>query len=186
VRRTVPLLFTLLLAPTVFAEPAEKPLGRTLDQRFGKLDQGLVFDPRQGAIGEGRGFQAGNAQTKSFQFNQSYNPGKYETREFTPKKSSWLSKLNFFAKAAPTEGTHEVPNLGRQAETKTAAVKEARDADKIAATRDLPDGNRPYLGPESKKLDRSVDPAKPLPGWAGDRMETLTLGQVRELLNKNK
>jgi hypothetical protein len=178
------LLLALLAAPTLFAEPAEKPAGRSAAQRFGSIDQSLVFDPGQGSVGQGRTFNARGAQTNTFQYDQKVAPTKYETREFAPK-TSWFSRLKFWTKDASTNG-HEVPNISRQAETKTAAVKDAREAGKTMAVRDLPGGDRVYLGPERAKLDRAVDPNKPLPGWTGNKLETLTLDQVRELLNKNK
>ena len=184
-RRPLPLLLTLFAASTLFAEPAEKPVGRSLAQRFGSIDQSLVFDPGPGSVGQGRAFNARGAQTNTFQYDQKIAPSKFETREFAPK-TSWFSRLKFWAKDANTNGAHEVPNISRQAETKTAAVKEARDAGKIAAVREMPGSDRVYLGPERAKLDRAVDPNKPLPGWAGNKLDVLTLEQVRELLNKNK
>ncbi len=179
------ILLALIAAPSLFAEPAEKPAGRSIQQRFGSIDQGLVFDPRQGAVGQGQTFSTRNAPSGEFYYDQKIAPSKYETREFAPK-TSWLSKLKFWTKDANTGGTGEIPNASRQFGTKSAAVKESRDAGKTMAVRDLPGGDRVYLGPERAKLDRSVDPTKPLPGWTGNKMEVLTLEQVRELLNKNK
>lgn len=160
-------------------------MGRTLAQRFGSIDQGLVYNPGESSVGPGKAFNARGAQTNSFQYDQKVAPSKYETREFAPK-TSWFSRLKFWTKDASTSGAHEVPNVSRQADTKTAAVKEARDSGKTMPVRNLPGGDRVYLGPERAKLDRAVDPNKPLPGWTGDKLETLSLEQVRELLNKNK
>jgi len=186
VRRPIQLLLVLFAAPALFAEPAEKPVGRTMLQRFGPIDQGLAFDTRQGAVNGGQTFSTRVAQAPLFQYEQHVTPSKFETREAVQPRSSWLSKLKFWAKDANAKPSHEVPNVSQQVGTKTAPVKEARDAGKIAAVRDLPGGDRTYLGPEHAKLDRSVDPTKPLPGWAGGKLDTLTLEQVRELLNKNK
>ncbi|HYR57014.1 MAG TPA: hypothetical protein VEO95_00220 [Chthoniobacteraceae bacterium] len=186
VRRPLQILLALFAASPLFAEPADKPVGRTVNQRFGSIDQSLVFDPRQGAVGQGQTFSTRVAQAPSFQYEQRVEPKKFETRDAPLVKTSWLSKLKFWVKDANTKSGHEIPNASRQVDTKTAPVKEARDAGKLAAVRDLPGGNRTYLGPERAKLDRSVDPNKPLPGWAGDKLDTLTLEQVRELLNKNK
>lgn len=186
VRLRLSLLLALAAAPALFAEPAEKPLGRTLDQRFGKLDQSLVFDPRQGAVGNGQTFATKNAQAPAFQFDQRYTPGKFETREFSQPKTSWLSKLKFWSKDANLKTGREIPNVNRAAETKTVQVKAARDSSRTLAVRDLPGGDRTYLGPERSKLDRAVDPSKPVSGWSGDKLKTLTVEQIRELLNKNK
>lgn len=185
VRRLLPLPLMLLAASSLLAEPAEKPVGRSINQRFGSFDQSLVFDPRQGAVGNGETFNTRAAQSRSFHYDQKVAPTKYETREFAPK-TSWFSRLKFWTKEAPVTGRNEVPNLTRKADTKTAAVKEARDAGKTMAVRDVSDGDRVYLGPERAKLDRAVDPNKPLPGWTGNKMDTLSLEEIRELLNKNK
>jgi hypothetical protein len=183
--RPLLILLALVAVPALSAEPAEKPAGRTIQQRFGAIDQALVFDPRQGAVGNGQTFSTRNAPSGEFRYDQKIAPSKYETREFAPK-TSWLSRLKFWTRDANTKGTREIPNANRQAETKTAAVKESRDAGKTMAVRDVPGGDRTYLGPERAKLDRSVDPTKPLPGWTGNKMEVLTLEEVRVLLNKNK
>jgi len=185
VRRLPAILLALCCAPPLFAEPAEKPVGRTLDQRFGKFDQNLVFEARQAARGGGQVFRTRDAQAQTFQYEDRVRVSKFETKEAVVK-SSWLSKLKFWTKEAKTTGDHEIPELRRQTELKTAAVKDAREGTKVAAVRDLPDGDRTYLGPERAKLDRSVDPNKPLPGWTGNKLEPLTLEEVRELLNKNK
>lgn len=188
VRFLLPALLALTCAPLLAAEKKEKPVGRTLQQRFASPveQQDLVFDTRQGAVGNGRSFDAGTARTKGFHFNQRFAPAKYETAEFSQTKKSWWGNFKFGTKAANTRTKSEVPNANKEAATKTAETREAHDSTKTAAVRDLPGRDRPYLGPERKNLDRSIDPTKPLPGWAGDRLEVLSLEQIRELLNKNK
>jgi hypothetical protein len=186
VRRLCPIMIVLFSAAPIFAEPPEKPVGRSVDQRFGTLDPNLEFNPGQGTLGKSRVFATRDAQAPAFQYDDRVRVSKFETREFSQPKTSWLSKLKFWAKDAKTTGDHTVPGLDRVTETKSVTVKEARDQGKIATVRDLPDGDRVYLGPERAKLDRAVDPNKPLPGWAGEKMDPMTLGQVRELLNKNK
>ncbi len=185
-RFSPPLLLALCAASSLFAEPAEKPLGRTMEQRFGKIDQNLAFDPRQGAVNQGRTIATDSARVATFNYDQKARTSRFETREFAQPKTSWLSKLKFWVKDANVGGGHEIPNVSRQVETKPAGVKGAYDADKAMAVRNLPGGDRTYLGPERAKLDRAVDPNKPLSGWSGDKMEPMTLEQVRELLNKNK
>jgi hypothetical protein len=187
VRCPLLILPALFFAPLLSAEPAEKPLGRSQAERFGSPIQqkDLTFNTRQGAVGDGQTYATRSAQTASFNYDQKVSLGKYETREFSQPKTSWLSKLKFWAKDAPVG--HEVPNAGKQFETSSAQVKEARDAGKTMAVRDLSDGGRTYLGPERAKLDKSIDPNKPLPGgWQGEKLEPLSVEQVRELLNKNK
>lgn len=200
VRLRLPLLLALAAAPALFAEPAEKPLGRTLDQRFGKLDQGLVFDPRQGAVGNGQTFSTKSAQAPTFQYDQRTVPGKFETKEFSQSKTSWFSKLKFWSKDANLKTGREIPNVNREAETGTSAVKDAREASRTLAVRDVPGGDRAYLGPESKKLKTAVDP-KTMADWRNggesvgytgktverySNLKPLSIDDVREILNKNK
>lgn len=186
-KRPLFILLALVCAPVWAADPeGEKPLGRSINQRFGKIDQGLVYNPGNASGGNARTFATRTAESPAFRYEQKVAPTNFQTREFSQQKTSWFSRLKFWARDATPKGDHEIPNANRQADVKAAPVKGAREADKLAAVRDLPDGNRPYLGPESKRLDRSVDPQKPLPGWTGDKMDTLTVEQVRELLNKNK
>jgi hypothetical protein len=185
-RRSFSFLLVLWAAPTLFAADDDKPVGRTLEQRFGKLDQSLVFDPQQGAVGQGKSFYTRNAQSSSFHFDQKVAPTKFATQEYSQPKSSWLSKLKFWAKDANTKGAHEIPNAAKSVETNAASVKDARDAGKTVAVRDASGSSRVYLGPERAKLDRAVDPSKPLPAGYTGKLDTLTLEQVRELLNKNK
>jgi hypothetical protein len=188
VRFTRCILIALVPLSALPAEKAEKPVGRTAHQRFNPTleeQQALVFDTRQGATGGGRSFNAGNARVKDFQVNQRFAASKYQTADFQTRKS-WFGNFKFGTKSADTKSASAIPNVNAAAPTKTAATKELSDGGKTAAVRSLPGRDRPYLGPESKKLDRTVDPNKPLPGWTGDKMDTLTLEQIRELLNKNK
>lgn len=187
-RSILPALLALSCAPLFAAEKEDKPIGRSVHERFASPHENphLTFDTRQGAVGNGRTFSAGSARTKDFQFNQRFAPVKYQTSEFAQTKKSWFGNFKFGTKSADTRTKSTIPNVDTPAPTSTAETKDARDGGKTAAVRDMPGRDRPYLGPESKKFDRSIDPAKPLPGWAGDKLEVLSLEQVRELLNKNK
>ena len=157
-------------------------------------DKYKVFDPSRSAVG-GRTYDAGKAQTKDFYHGKTAAAGSYRTRDFSAEKTAWAGDLKFGTKQAPTKdyATKEAP-------TKTAATEEASDAGKTAASRGLPDGKREYLGPESKKLRTPVDPAT-MGDWRNTRetvsdsggsiekystMKTLTIDDIRELLNKNK
>ena len=126
-------------------------------------------------------------------------PTKFEAREYQPK-ASWLSKLKFWAKDANVKTGREIPNASRQAETKAVPVRMAFDAPKAAPVRDVSDGKRPYLGPESKKLKVAVDP-KTMADWRNNgwsvgnsgtsverygSLKQLSVEDVREILNKNK
>lgn len=192
--------------PVFAAETEDKPVGRSIAERFGSptKQQELVFDTRQGAVGNGRSFTAGAAHTKDFQFSQRFAPAKYETTEYATKKS-WFGNFRFGSKPADLRTKSDIPNADtaaalKSAPTKSAATKDAREGTKTMAVRDLPDGDRDYLGPERQKLNNAVDP-KTLADWrksgevvvdAGTYVERVTglkqlsVDDVREILNKNK
>lgn len=179
------LLIAALAGPVCAAD--EKPLGRSNHERFDKIDQNLVFHPKQGMVGgSNRSFQAEQFQGKGFYTDKKFSPGQFNAKTFGGAKDSVVTQRSFTTKGANAEAKYQVPNSDRSVTTKTSAVKAANGVDKSAATKEAMYADRKYLGPESKKLDRAIDPTKPLPGWAGDRMEVLSLEQIRELLNKNK
>ncbi len=187
-RSLIPAILALACVSTHAADPKEKPLGRSAQQRFNATmeeQQAMVFDTRQGAVGDARSYEAGKARTKSFQFSKSFSAANYETGKFQTKKS-WLDRFKFGTKSARLGSKSAVPKAEAAFATKVASTKDARDGAKTAAVSEMPGSDRPYLGPERKKLDRAVDPSKPLPGWTGDKLEVLTIEDIRELLNKNK
>jgi hypothetical protein len=161
------------------------------------------FLPKNG-IRQEKDFAAAqkNARTKPFQ-----------AMEFQGEKQSLWAKLNFLSKTAATRGKYEVPNLNKTIEKKDTEVREARDAQKEMATRDMP-GNRPFLGKEYDRMKKPLDPQK-LPMGASASVEPgslvgpsrseetgrydvperninsslreiKTVEDVRELLNKNR
>lgn len=159
------------------------------------IDPDKKFDPSRSAVG-GRTYDAGKAQTKSFLFAQKAKPESYRAGDFYGSKKAWGGNRLFGAKDANIRG----PFDAKTADTKTAATKEAWDAGRSAPTRGLTDGQREYLGPESKKLRQSIDPVT-LGDWrtAGQTvtntgtsvekystMKPLSIDDIRELLNKNK
>jgi hypothetical protein len=124
-------------------------------------------------------FQTSGARTHSFEFQQKFQPKDYETREFR-SKSWWGGGFKFSTTEARTKGyaTKEAP-------TKAAPVKEAREAAKTAPTRALPDGRREYLGPEAAKAKKPLVPEE-LPKITNDLRRLETIEDVKELLNKSK
>lgn len=128
------------------------------------------------------GFNTKAARSDTFYLQQKFQPKSYEARGFETK--SWAGNFKFSTKEASTKGKYEVPNAAKAADTKTAAVKDARESGKTMATRDLPDGSRPYLGKEAQKMKDALDPAK-LPKISNDMRELKTIEDVKALLNKN-
>ena len=158
-------------------------------------DPNKTYDPTRSSVG-GRTYDTGKARVKNFYYEQKARPGAYGTRDFYGSKAAASADKDYAARAANTRGEYAT----KDARTKTAATKEAWDAGRTAATRDLHDGRREYLGPESKKLRQSIDPAT-MGDWRNggesvvhtgssvekySTLKPLTIGDIRELLNKNK
>ena len=164
------------------------------------LDPDKTYDPSRSSVG-GRTYDTGHARVKEFYYDQKAHPGSYGTRDFYGSKKDWSGDLKYAARDANTHGRYAIPNATKTAATKTAATKEAWDSGKTAATHGLHDGQREYLGPESKKLRTPVDPASQ-GDWRNAGRESvvnsgtsvekyttlkqLTIEDIRELLNKNK
>ena len=150
----------------------------------------LVVDPEKSfnlaniTAGSTKSYGTGTAYVKDFNYEQKVRTGSYGTRGFWGSKPSAFSDQRYATREARTNGNYVIPNATKKADTKTAAVKAARESNKTLATRDVPDGSRQFLGKESERMNRTVDPNKPL-GWEGDLKE-MSIEDLRGLLNKNK
>ena len=152
-----------------------------------KPDLNRKFDLRQGSINP-KTFQSGSStvQTdKTFGFLQRFRTKNYETKSFQGGKNFWMGDFKFSTKDAPTKVRNEIPNLQRDLPTSAFATRTLSQADKQAATRQLPDGQRTFLGKENDKLNVEHNQLR-LPRWSNDLRELKTVEDVRELLNKNR
>ena len=176
------------------------------------LDKYKAFNLASAVTGSSRTYKTGSAQMKDFNYEQKVTTRSYGTRGFWGSKQSAFSDQRFATRAARTTGNYEIPNATKKADTKTAATKEAREANLAVAVRTLPDGSRQYLGKEKKKMETPVDP-KEAANWRGagamvttggeigpstggrryitpverfGQMKEITIEELRELLNKNK
>src|SRR5687768_1223349 len=148
-------------------------------------DQARVFNPNAASFHpSNRSFGAKSAQSKTFYFKQSYSPKEFQAKSFTGTKNAWMGDFKFSTKEANSRGKFQVPNADRAYTVSDAGTKTARESEKAMNVRALPGGDREYLGPESKRIHKAVDPTKPT-GWEGV-MKPMTIDEVRELLNKNK
>lgn len=168
-------------------------------------DPNKKFDPSRSEVGTTRQFGTGGTRTKEFNFVQKSKPGNFLTRAFgfgKPKDNSATDKT-FATNALDIQSRNKLPDAVTDA-NKTANTKVLAESTttKTAATRDLPDGDRPYLGKESRKFGTSLDP-KSLADWRNGAGETviyngdgtidrlgglkkLSIDDIRDLLNKNK
>jgi hypothetical protein len=218
----IPLAFALLCAGCASKWEREEKKQRVADtrqveeERMRRLTYGQVqsegwaellvpnehkaFDVNRAIRGSSQTVSTGKAQTKEFYFDQKVRPESYRTRGFWGAKDSALRDMKYATGQANSRGKYEIPNAGTKADTKSAAVKDAREANEKLATRNLPGGNREYLGPESKKVRRAVDP-KTLANWRTEgetvhysegtvevsgALRELSVDDVRAILNKNK
>ncbi len=185
VRFLFSILILLALEASLHAEKQEPaPTERKLEDRLMKPDLSKEFNPSKHAVGSFRNYGTGGATVKDFKFDQKFKPTAYNTGEFTGAKEASIAQRNYATTAANTTGKFSIPNAQKAADTKTVPTKEAADANKVAATRELSDARRTFLGPESKNLNKLVDPTKGA-GWKGN-LEPLSIDDIRTLLNKNK
>ena len=148
------------------------------------VDPEKTFNVGNASTGSTRSFNTGKARVKEFNYEQKITTKSYGARAFWGAKQSAFSDQRFATRAARTTGNYEIPNAAKIADTRTAATKDAREASKTLATRDLPDGNRQYLGKEADKMKKPLDQNARV-GWSGDLKE-MSIEDLRDLLNKNK
>ena len=185
VRSALFIATTLLAAASAFAEePAVRSRSEDVN---GKPDMNKTFNmqttsPFRHSPGT---FQSSkSAASKEFYFEQKVTPKGYNARAFSGTKSAWMGDFKFSTKAAAAQGRYEIPNAAKPAAVKTAPTKEAREVGKTAATRELPQANRPYLGKEAEKMRTPID-MNNQPRWTNDLRELKTIEDVKALLNKN-
>lgn len=163
-------------------------------------DYTKTYDAGRNSVAGARGINTDSARTKTFYSDRQTTTKPFDARDFSGSKVARLEKEKFATKSGLSRGKYEIPNATKSADTKTAATSEAREAHDRLAVRSLSDGGRQYLGKEHDKMNTAVDP-KTMGDWrsaqtvsySGTTVETFgslrelkTVGDVRELLNKNK
>jgi hypothetical protein len=192
VRSTLLIVSALLAAASAFAEP-EKPVAPSRSEEVagtGPINRAKEFNIDSALAHRntpGKFQTTKNASSKEFYFQQKFSPKGYETRDFGGKKQSWFASLKFWAKDANLYSRNEIPNATKAAAVKTAPTKGARESGKTAASRELVDAHRPYLGPEAAKIAKGINPNDPnaMPRLTQELHELKTIEDVKALLNKN-
>jgi len=175
-------IFIALAATAVAKDPAPAPSRSA--QVTGNPDPNREFNMGSlSTFNRTAAFDTKAARSDTFYLQQKFKPTSYEARAFETK--SWSGNFKFSTKEAATKGRFEIPNAAKAADTKAAPVKDARESGKTMTTRDLPDGDRPYLGKEAQKMKTPLDPNN-LPKITNDIRELKTIEDVKELLNKNR
>jgi hypothetical protein len=164
-----------------------------------QYDPNKGFDPNRATAAAAHDYGTGKASAKSFYSDRQLRLDTFQARNFNAKTNT-AAERKYSTADASTKGKYLMSDATKSADTKTAATKEAWDANKTSASRPLADGRRPYLGPESKKLGVAVDP-KEMANWrnAGEQvsytdstiekvstLKQLSIDDIRELLNKSK
>jgi hypothetical protein len=158
------------------------------EQVLGKWDEHREFHlDNASAYGQSNSFNIDNSKqnSKSYYVYQKYQSKGYDTKAFATN-NAWAGDLKFSTSEARTK-TFE--NGSKTVQVKTAAVKEARDAGKTAATREFASAHResPFKGRNQALFDKEGPAAQAKVGasWSG-KLEQLSVDDVREILNKNK
>ena len=163
-------------------------------------DKTKVFDPSHATASAAHSYGTSQAHTKDFNTDRNIRLDTYQTRDFYGSKPNQAGQRTYATGEAATKGKYLLTDATKKAGTKTAATKEAWDANKVAPTHALADGSRLYLGPERKKLNQQID-AKELANWRNggesviytdgaiekvSNVKQLSIDDIRELLNKSK
>lgn len=197
--------FTLTVALLVIsAAPLLAQQQESRAQQIMKIDPKLEYDLRRSAFHGGRSASSANskaAHVKEFNFVQKSFGKEFNARTFGGTKEAQVGDRLFSTGKVHPKGKYEFPDATKQADTKAAPTRTAREADRALAVHTLRDGSRQFLGPESKKLNRAVTPeeaadwrknggqASAYSATSLEKYETLkplSIDDIRELLNKNK
>lgn len=177
-------IFAVTVAAAVAKDPTPAPVSRS-ESVVGTPDMNRSFHLEQlSPFGRSTTFQTKAARSDTFYLHQKFSPKAYDARAFETK-GWWAGNFKFSTKDAAAKGRYEIPNATKTTDTKTAAVKDARESGKTMSVRDLPDGSRPYLGREAEKMKKPLDPNN-IPKITNEMHELKTIEDVKNLLNKNQ
>lgn len=147
-------------------------------------DPNKTFDPQKTPGFGARAFHSTGSRVKEFRYADRAESTGFRTKDFAGSQPSRLGESTFGTGGAHTRD-YTGPNAGRAVDTGSSPAKDAREASKTMATRDLAGGQRTYLGPEADRMKRAIEPGRE-PRVTQDLRELKTLEDIRELLNKNK
>lgn len=144
-----------------------------------KPDQARKNPMQPKAFYGGKNFnQSRNANTKSFYFGEKLTPQNSQktafTRDFFGAKSFAGSDVSVSTKSAPTRG-HWLSRLSHVFGSKKAETREAWDAGKTFRSNASIETSE-YRGPERGKVNQTMP----------NTDKKMSIGDVRELLNRNK
>jgi hypothetical protein len=160
------LVLFCLFAGSLFAQEDVGKLLQTRNVQMAGQFQNKTFT-------DGKAFKAGNARVKDFQYVQKFNSKKFEAKGYQTR-SFWGGDFKFATTAANTKGVYKT----NEYQTKPVEVKNAYEHSRTAETRN-------YVTNEFR--GHEVWPRVPKKAQTeADKKGTLSIDQVREILNKNK
>jgi hypothetical protein len=169
--------------------PAVDDTKRTLQERVMKPNWEKSFEPAKGSpVSSRTSVGDKKASTKEFGAKQ-FSAKEFSSRDFAGSKNAYLGKSKVTLPEAQTKGRGIIPKIDEKAPTKAMAVNEAYDAGKKMEVRTATAANRPFLakGRSQDLFDREkgVPESSKQIGYGGE-LNTLSLEDIRQLLNKNK
>jgi hypothetical protein len=147
-------------------------------------DPTKTFDPQKAPGFGARSFHATGSRVKEYRYAQQVAATGFRTKDFAGGKPARVADTAYATQSARSSD-YAGPNVARAVATKSSTTKDAREAGRTVATRDLPVGDRAYLGPEADRMKRAIEPGRE-PRVTQDLREIKTIEDIRELLNKNQ
>jgi hypothetical protein len=179
------LLFLALLCVSggsLLAQHQEKKLSERLAiTEADAMAQGMKFDIRNTMGSSNRAVTTNSANVKEFSGTQPFSAKNFQSKEYSGSKSSWFGNFKFATKEKETRKF-----ATKDAVTKTMAVKDARESGKTMASRDLPGGDRTFLGKEREKLNHAPNEQSLRSFDKSELVQLKSIDDIRELLNKSK
>jgi hypothetical protein len=135
---------------------------------------GKSFEAGSSSIGKTSYFQDKEFHSRTYQGEKDFSTKEFYTSEWGSSKKGWWGSRAFETRQASLK-RNSAPESEKSVETGTLEQRSARDANKGVETKDLPGREFAGKGKSQGILDQQ-NPSK----------STLTVEQVREILNKSK
>lgn len=165
--------FFLASASAAFAQETDERMARILKPDLNSTSYIADKTFYNGNGKQGRLFSK-SAAAKSFAGTKHFASTTFEAKKYNNFGNYWTGEYVDTTKKAGTKGKYAVEKTSTEVAVKDMPVKESRDARKSQAVRDFPYNHSIiFPGKSQKVLDQQAQ-----------NKESLTVDQVRELLNK--
>jgi hypothetical protein len=166
------IVFLLASSSAVFAqEKSDERMARILKPNLNSTS--YITDKTFYNGKQGEGFDK-SAASKPFYISNFFSSKPFEAKNYRNFGNYWTGEYVDTAKKAGTTGKYVVADTAKKVDAKDVPVKESREAGKSQPVRDFPYNHKIiFPGKSQKVLDQQHQ-----------EKESLTVDQVRELLNK--